>query len=71
MVIGSLSPSWKQSLLQVKFTQPTILLKGKNFMIRYLEHQIIPAMYGNTERGWTTDAEGLRWLDEFAKKTKP
>ena len=51
--------------------QPTILLKGKNFMIRYLEHQIIPAMYGNTERGWTTDAEGLRWLDEFVKKTKP
>jgi hypothetical protein len=54
-----------------KIHQPTILLKGKNFMIRYLEHQIIPAMYGNTERGWTTDAEGLRWLDEFAIQTKP
>ena len=51
--------------------QPTILLKGKNFMICYLEHQIIPAMYGNTERGWTTDVEGLCWLDEFAKQTKP
>lgn len=51
--------------------QPMILLKGKNFMIRYLEHQITPAMYSNTERGWTTNAEGLHWLDEFVKKTKP
>ena len=51
--------------------QPTILRKGKNFMIHYLEHQIVPAMYGNTECGWTTDAEALRWLDEFSKQKKP
>ena len=42
--------------------QPTILLKGKNFMICYLEHWIVPAMYGNTECGWATNAEVLRWL---------
>ena len=44
---------------------PTILLKGS-----WLIHRIAGASYGNTEWGWTTDAEAITWLEGFAKFTK-
>ncbi|KZP02543.1 hypothetical protein FIBSPDRAFT_660821, partial [Athelia psychrophila] len=50
---------------------PTILLKGKTFQSRWLKYKIQGASYGNTERGWTTDAEAITWLEGFLKATKP
>lgn len=51
--------------------KPTILLKGKNLLTRYLKYRIKPARYGNTERGWTTDREAIEWLEDFEKETRP
>jgi hypothetical protein len=50
---------------------PTILLKGKNLLRRYLTHRIPNARYGVTERGWTNDVEGLKWVKHFAETTRP
>lgn len=50
---------------------PTILLKGKTFQSRWLKYKIQGASYGNMERGWTTDAEAITWLEGFLKATKP
>lgn len=50
---------------------PTILLKGKTLQGRWLVHRIEGASYGNTERGWTSDREAMKWLEGFAKGTKP
>ena len=49
---------------------PTILLKGKTLQGCWLIHRVAGASYGNTERGWTTDAEAITWLEGFAKFTK-
>ena len=49
---------------------PTILLKGKTFQGCWLIHRVTGASYGNTECGWTTDAEAITWLEGFAKFTR-
>jgi len=49
----------------------TVLLKGKTFQARWLIHRVEGASYGNTEKGWTSDVEAKKWLEGYAKGTKP
>jgi hypothetical protein len=50
---------------------PTILFKEKTFQNRWLTHRIPGASYGNTTKGWTSNEEGLLWLESYANQTKP
>lgn len=50
---------------------PTILFKGKTFQNCWLTHRIPGASYGNTTKDWTSNEEGLLWLESYANQSKP
>lgn len=50
---------------------PTILFKGKTMQRSWVLDRLLYARYGNTERGWTNDDEGIGWVQDFVCSTSP
>lgn len=48
----------------------TILFKGANFQTSWTLKKLPGVHYGNTEKGWTTNEEGIRFYTRWEAETR-